>query len=424
LVLALASACIGCAGATPASQVTTRVRAGDPGGALALYESRPPDIAALVAFSEALLEREALSGNSERERVAFSELAVSGQGARPLLERLALPARSPRVRARALLSLARLGDDPARSQLRTFLEADDDELVDLAIATLRPDTDRARLLTALQSPRPARRLAALSVLARSEPTSDVRQALATRLKHDPAPAVRAAAAAALPAQGETAFEALTGALSDADLGVQAATAFALVRLDLVSAEPWLSARLGSGPTQSGLVFARALLSTLATTERARASEYVRRALAESDQSLRAAAIGVLSSVPRAARDESLVRARLAQEPSPDLRLSLASLLGADDAEARQALVALAEPASVRAVNANTELALAGDAAALARLQRWVAVPDPALKRVLSYSLISALDRAHDARALLADADRGVRLRAAAWLLASQAPGRT
>ncbi len=392
---------------------------GAPHKALALYEqTSPPDAQLLVDIAAALLQRDALATDAAVRADAFAQLAFAGHRARQVLQALSAQSQAVATRAAALSVLARLGDHSARDTLRELVLAADPEVADLAFAQLDPQLERARLLSALSSPRAQRRLAALSALWASSTADDLRLALIELARRDPIAQLRGAAVFALRGQGALAADAVAEALDDVDESVRVAAMITLPSIDAARATSLLSRYLGTAPSAQSVEAARALLLAGALSESARARAALAQALSAPDFKLRARAAVTYRGLPAALRDPAALHERLSQEGVAEVRFALALTLGVSDAPARKAMTQLAAGDGALAVQAAGELAAAGDASARAKLAAWPGLAKaPASLRTSLARALAALGMSRDARCWLLDPDAAVRRAAAGAILA-------
>jgi hypothetical protein len=405
----------GCASG-PGAAVASALRQGKLSEALAAYDRGKPDRALLRSIALRTLERAAYSVDANERGEALAALVAGGKLTQPALERFVLHGEGAALRARALLALAGRGDAAAKVALRSKLDTDDSDVRAAAIASLDPESDAELLAALTEHPASSVRLAAVKVLLRAAPRAETRLRLERVTGHDPDLRVRAAGLLALARQGVSAFDAVLGRLDDSERSVRMAAIDVLVDLDFVRAERELERSLGAAPSAEGIEAARALLGADRAHPPATARVQLERALGDRDGALRAQAAVALMSL-RDASLRPLAEERAKLERVRGVRLCLAVALSAEQAAGREQLSALMGAQDVVSGQAALELARHGDALALARLQSLLHARDAVVRRLAARALGHDLHRGHDARSALVDADPGVRIAAAAAILA-------
>lgn len=384
--------------------------------ALAVYDALPrADPERLVPIAERLLSDAAQSEDAGLVARAFSELATAGTHARRVLEALA-EADALRVRARALGTLARLGDTAAQQQLQPLLRGATPELRALALGAQR-EPDAAFVRAALGAPHASVREAAVHAARRVSMDAPLEALLAELLRRDPEPSVRAGAAAALGRGGDPAVRALDAALADASSAVRQAALGALWSVAPARAALRVHRLWATDPTDESLEAARRALDASAAAALASdAREHLVRALTASAPALRAQAALGLGGAGAAAADA--LAARLAIEQVPTVQLALAVALG--PARTAATLRTLAAGQDVNAAQAAAALAAYGEQVGLERLRLLRASPAVAVRRVTYVALARELGRVSEARGGLSDPDPHVRLATAGAVLTGRA----
>lgn len=425
VLLLLATLALSCASG-PRARVASAVEGGDVEDALAEYErfraSEGADADLLARIAALLLEREAESGDEAARRAAVQQLALAGTAGLPILERLAA-SRGP-ARLAALETLARRNRADAQLRLRALADSDDPDLVAASILGMDPARDRELLLALARSPHAPVRKNAIDRLASAAGDDDVALLLAEAARVDSVPSVRAAAVRAL-GRLPSALPTLRERLSDPDPGVRMAAVGAL------AGDPRgrhaLAPLLEIAPSAAGVEAARVLLASgepgLELAERARA--FLSEVLSTGAPSLRAQAGVAFASLP-ADREPPLdaLRAALASEADPDVKLSLARALWRHDrAASRAALSALLGGDGMARVQAAALLAEDGDAEARAVLSDVLASDAPSILRRTAARALARDARMPDAaRRAMADDDPLVRIHAAGGILAAAVAG--
>jgi HEAT repeat protein len=413
-------ALLACGGGA-SSEVSGALRRGELDLALRLHDAQGGrDHASLVAIAEAVLEREADSGDRARSAAAFSALRQAGTAVRPVLERLARDSPRTAVRARALALLAGLGDADARSRLGEQLGSADPEVAAAAVSTLDPADHAAALCARLEAPAAAVRLAAVQRLARAPQARETQRALARAAQHDPELAVRSGALAALARQGDEGARAIEARLADPDRELRAAAAAALVSADPVAARGKLAPLLAGDVTPEGIDAARALLAAGPGPTASAARALLTRAAGHTDAQLRGRAACSLPSLPDPALQAVAVQ-RAAREPVRSVRLCFAFALHASNPARARLLRELTVARDVPAAQAAAELGRGGDTHAPRTLVELLARGDAAVRRVAVRALARDLGRSHQVRSSLRDQDAGVRIAAAAAIVAIAPP---
>jgi HEAT repeat protein len=404
-------------GGGASSEVSGALRRGELDLALRLHDAQGGrDHASLVAIAEAVLEREADSGDRTRSAAAFSALRQAGTAVRPVLERLAAGSPRTAVRARALALLAGLGDEDARARLGEQQDSADPEVAAAAVSTLDPDGDSAALCALLEAPAAAVRLAAVQRLARAPQARETQRALARAAQHDPELSVRSGALAALARQGDEGARAIEARLDDPDRELRAAAATALVSADPVGAHDKLAPLLAGDVTPEGIDAARALLATNPGPTATAARALLARAAAHTDAQLRGRAACSLPSLRDPAL-QAVAAQRGAREPVRSVRLCFALALPAQSPARAKLLRELTAERDVPAAQAAAELGRGGDAQAPRTLAELLARGDATVRRVAVRALARDLGRSHEIRSSLRDQDAGVRIAAAAAIVA-------
>ena len=436
LVWTFSVALAACASSGASLQVKAAVSRGAYADALQVYERQGRDRGVLRSLAQSVLLLDAQAKEQTRRHTAFTEFALLGTRARPMLDELSEAERPAAIRVQALTLLARLGDSAARSELRGMVRSGDPEVADQAFVALDPESDQALITQALREPRKGRRLAALALIAR-QPLLAFLPELAQTARLDPQPVVRMAALGALEAcltlqkashgaatasslvsdpRFSSGLAALQRALGDEVESVRIAAFEAYARVAPEQAAPTLDQQLGAAGTRESLAAAAALLRMSPARETVRASAAIAQGLSAIEPAVRGYAAVLIRTLPARMRDVALLRQRLAHEPSADVKLGLALALGSDDAQAHAALVELAKGVSLPAAEAAGELASRGDATARARLLAMRTSPS-SMTRIY---VARALGRSHgspgDAATLLADRDAAVRAAAAGAVL--------
>jgi HEAT repeat protein len=227
--------------------------------------------------------------------------------------------------------------------------------------------------------------------------------------------VRRSALSVLARQGAAGVRAIEARLSDRDAEVRAAAASLLVGADLARARERLAPLLAGDVTPEGIEAARALIA--ADPEQAPARGLLARAVVHPDGALRGRAAVALMSL-RDPQLRSLAAERAASEPVRSVRLCLALALDAAHPARARLLHDLIAQRDVSSVQAAAELARRGDARALAALRELIVHRDPSVRRAAVRALGRELNRAHEIRGALRDGEAGVRIAAAAAVLAS------
>jgi HEAT repeat protein len=434
LVLLLAGP-LGCAAQPGLAAVQAPLARGDVAGALARYDRlvkrRVPDrLGALQQIAGTVVVREASAEDRAVRDQAFVVLASLGEGGLPLLRRLV---REPDpVGARARAALLRAGEDVGAERLARAVRSPFPEARGAALAWLREEERWDDLKAALVDVDAAVRRAALENLAgmsvpEAEPLADT---ISDVLRHDPAPAVRAAAARLLGLLVPRAVDALEQAMvEDGAVSVRVAAVAALgtwvrpartgdeepadpmAELASVRARALLRRAASGEPTPAGVEAARLL-----GEQDDDALAYLRRALASGPASLRGQALVAAASSRRLRAD---VRA-LFSDPSDEIRLraaaGLARVSPGDRAAARRTLHALLDRPAATALQAAIALAELRDRrglpAAVALLESSVA----GLRATAAFAVGDRFGRRDRVRALLLDGVPSVRLSAARAIL--------
>jgi hypothetical protein len=400
------------------SEVASALRRGELDLALRLYEAQGgADRASLAAIAAATLEREADSGDPRRSAQAFAALREAGTAAQSVLERLAQSSERTAVRARALALLAALGDAGARDTLRGQLDSADPEVAAAAVTALDPQDEAAELRTRLDSPASAVRLAAVQRLVRAPEDAQTARALERAAARDPELAVRSFALSALARQGAAGVRAIEARLSDRDPEVRATAASLLVGADVVRARERLASVLAGDVTAEGIEAARALIAADLQQAGAPARGLLARAVVHPDGALRGRAAVALMSL-RDPQLRALAAERAASEPVRSVRLCLALALDAAHPARSRLLHDLIAQRDVSSVQAAAELARRGDARALAAVRELIVHREPSVRRAAVRALGRELNRTHEIRGALRDGEAGVRIAAAAAVLAS------
>ncbi|HEX4352893.1 MAG TPA: hypothetical protein VHZ95_08270 [Polyangiales bacterium] len=420
----LATWLFGCGASATELRIDADVQRGAYDAASRTYQSEGHERSTLRAFSEAILRTDAEQADPARQRLAFSELSLLGNRARPLLDAIAKRERSDvradAIRARALAQLSALGDGAARSKLRALADDPDPEVADLAYSALDREHDAQRLREALASPRPARRLAAVRS---RKPEGDQRSdrdlaELSEISRVDPQPSVRAAALFALEPYGASALPAFERAVrddSDESVRISAIEAFARALPD--RAEALLDQKLGGSTSAESLAAALALLR-IKSSQRTRALDAIANGLTSGDPSLRARTALLLRTVPESDRDLQALRAQLDVERIDEVKLALALTLGTDDPLARATLRTLARGPTLTAAEAAYELARLGDADSFAKLAALRTSPASTTRTSVARLLGRGLAQPNAVTDLLSDREASVRDAAAGAILAT------
>ena len=384
-----------------------------------------PDRDTLRAIAGTILARHAQGRDARGSRAAFAELSRAGTRARRLLERLVFKGNRLLVKARALAGLTRLGDLPAAQTLRALSRRAKGEVLLLAVPHFDVEEDLDRLLALALHPRAGLRAAAAARLSGAATGADMTLLLRGLARRDPAPAVRAAAFAALATRakrdgdGEQLLPVFEHGLSDAEQSVAMAAARGLPSLGGTAANARLAMLIGGDVLPHSLEAARMLLGASNSTaaELTAARGLLQRALLHRSDKRRAQAAVAWASVPPTLRPTGRLEEALEVEKAGWVRLQLALTLGASNGAAAAALRKLMAGDRMDAVTAATALAVSGAGDGLSRLEALQKTGSPTLRATIARSLIRRLDRAHEARALLFDEHRGVRLAAAGAVLA-------
>lgn len=416
-------------GGGPRGRVATAVEADDLEGAIAAYEdyrrSEGADADVLGRVAGLLLEREARSDDGERRRAAILQLSLAGTAGEPGLIRLAEAEGVGPSRLAALEVLARRGSESARLSLRALADHEDPAVLAAAILGMDPALDRDLLLEHLRAPSAeVRRAAARALSPRDD--ADVLRALAEAARVDPDPAVRAAAVGSLALAGPAGVDALRERLGDPMSSVRLAAVGALVRADEAQARVALGALLEMAPSPAGIEAARVLAQLDddgSPTGASAARAYLRGALEARDAGLRSQAGVALTGLPSTADAPiDAVRAALATETEPEVRLSFArALWRRDRATASRALEELLADDGMPGVQAAALLAAEAHEAAVSKLDE-VARGDgvSVLRRTAARALAREAMQPDRARRHLGDEDALVRIYAAGGILAAAA----
>ena len=423
LALPLIVLAVGCASA-PRARVAAAVERGDLDAALVAYErfrsSEGADHDLLARMATLLLEREARSEDPAVRRAAIQQLALAGTAGMPVLVRLADAEGVTPARLEALETLARRNHEPARLALRSLADSDDPEILAASVLGMDPALDRDLLLSLAGSPHARVRKQALDALALTH-DPDVARLLAEAARVDADATVRAAAVRGLGRAGESAVAILRERLSDPDAGVRLAAVAALA--SDARGRQALAPMLEIAPAAAGIEAARVLLNapdtSAALTARGRA--FLLEALAMDDPALRAQAGVAFASLPldREPPLEAL-RAALAGEADPDVRLAFARALWRHDrAAAREALSALLHADAMPRVQAAALLASEGDRDARAVLAEVLGGDGASiLRRTAARALARDAMDPDAARRALSDEDALVRIYGAGGILAA------
>ena len=435
-----------CGGANQCA-VKAALERGDVKAAVSAYNRMgEPESALLARIAAALLREEALGRDRVRQQAALGQLAAAGARGRGLLQQLADKAAdnsgpAALAGARALGLLAGRGDADAVDRLRELVNAEQTEVRAAAVSVLQPVEDLGRLLAELDSPYPSVRLAAARALGsanRNTPSSRengpplpaARIALEKCTRLDPAAEVRAAALWSLAEAGRQAAESIEQALDDAEREVRLAAIGALVLADVERAELVLGRLMQSDLGEEGIAAARHLLAmnddrggadpTKDSGAVAEAQRYLRRALAATEPTLRAAAAVAVDALPPERFDSGWLIERVEREKVPRVRLSLVNALwtGSEQGRLRGALREIGATGGVSGAYAIALLAEQGDPKAVDKLCSLLARAPVAVKRVAAQVLGRDLGRPHLVRRALGDSDALVRIAAAGAVLAA------
>jgi len=432
---ALAVTLAGCAAQPGLAAVQAPLARGDVAGALARYDRlvkrRVPDrLGALQKIAGTVVLREARAGDRVVRDQAFVLLAGLGERGLPLLREL-VSAPDP-VGSRARAALLRSGEDVGAERLARAVRSPFPEARGAALAWLRDEERWDDVKAALVDVDAAVRRTALESLA-AMPTREAQPltgTIADVLRHDPAPAVRAAAARLLARLGPSAADPLEQAMvEDGEVSVRVAAVSALgswlrpppsdaeasadplAELARVRALALLRRSASGEPTPVGVEAARLL-----GEQDEDALAYLRRALVTGTSSTRGQALVAAASSRRLRAD---VRALLA-DPSDEIRLraaaGLARVSPADRAAARRTLRALLDRPGATALQAAIALAELNDRqglpAAVALLESSVA----GLRATAAFAVGDRFGRRDRVRSLLLDTVPSVRLSAARAIL--------
>lgn len=413
----------------PRRGVDDALDARDLGGALDAYDrfrtTEGADVALLGDVSALLLELEALSAEPARRDAALVQLELAGNAGLDALHRIGRSEGVTVARARALSALVKRRDSEARAFLYALLDADDPEILALAVGALQDD-EESRMLELLAHSDPAvRRAAALRLAARRD-SSDALEALVETARVDPEARVREAACRALGSFGAAAVSRLRERLGDPDSSVRQTVVRALVQADREAAIPIIAPLLGLPPSPASVEAARVLAyvgreETRDETGQS-ALQWLLGVLSHEDASLRStAAIALISVAPTGAPLDA-VRGALAREEDRGVRLGLARALLPSDGEgtgpAHDTLVALLDGDDMPAVQAAAILAEHDHPAGVAKLEATLDSEEALLRGVAARALARGAHLPDAVLPALRDPDPLVRIQAAGGVLAA------
>ncbi len=305
---------------------------------------------------------------------------------------------------------------PPERLVQASRAVDDPERRVAGLVALDARRDVVGLLAALESTAPEVRRAAAPRLARLRSEPEVTRALAQRAREDTEELVRIAATSALGQHGEEAVEALEALVGDRAMSVRIAAVSALAQASRDRAIARLAPTLVVPRTALAIETAR----VLAARGHAGAAEYVLGALEDPSAQLRAQAAVAAGGLPSAY--EPRIAPHL-EDADPEVRVRVCGLLVRDERYRERAVRAMRAAASSvdprTAVRALVILAEADDGAAAAPLRDALRAPDANVRRLalLAWSRLAGHTGEVDPLVpLLTDADRSVRLMAAAEIV--------
>lgn len=407
LLLALSAGCAGSAAQGALGKDDLRA-------AITAFERDPRrEPSDLRSIAEHVLVAEARSADTPDSARAWSLLGGMGRAAEGVwdaLEREPGDHHVQLVRAHALRWRMKLGEAPARRELRALeegaradagatLEAD---VLAIAIEALDPERDVEALRAWTRSASATVRGAAVAQLEHAPASVESRFVLEELARSEADESVRVAAVHALAAQGIAAWPSVEALARDPSLrasdAVRAAALGTLAALDFARAEPLIAAELSTEPSMLGVEVAQDVLTRAQRGRRAdslelTADQQILAALAAPKPELRgraaSAALAVAGSADRAAlRAELLVR--LGAERDRRVHILLALALRGERAS-HDALLQLALGHDVPAAQAAAALAAQRDPSARARLDALAKSDDISVRATAATALASSYE---------------------------------